>query len=404
MNFLKILIALIGTVCFAQKSDADARKALDFEIAELQKKGYFNGLSVAIVNADGKLYANGFGSSDVAAAKPYTSKTIQNIASISKTLVGIAIMKAVDLGKLKLDDDINIYLPFKVSNPDFPNIPITVRMLATHTSSIVDTDVYLNHNYFLKPDQDLTGLPMEYDGQKFIDRKDGLTLENYLKAALTPDGKYFDQKIYTGKPGEFYEYSNTGTALAAFVVAQAAGIPFGTFTEKYILKPLKMNASGWGFSMVDFKKYSRLYADPKSPLPFYELTTYPDGNFVTSADDMSKFLSELINGYIGKGKLLSKESYVEYFKSQLKPENYKERKQNNPYSEYEVGILMSFGPTGMVGHTGGDPGVTSLMFFNPKTKIGRYLVVNTNFIDKEGMRNFFAVWDLLEKYGVGLEK
>ncbi|MBD3581963.1 serine hydrolase domain-containing protein [Flavobacterium selenitireducens] len=399
MRYARLFVFLVCATCFAQQPDRDAGKALDAELSALQEKGFFNGFSVAIANADGTLYTKGFGSSDVASGKPYTSKTIQNIASVSKTVVGIAIMKAQEMGKLKLDDDINLYLPFKVSNPSFPNVPITLRQLATHTSSIVDTDAYLNHNYFLKPDQNLDGLPLSHEDQKFIPRSQAMTLENYLKAVLTPDGKYYADDVYVGKPGETYDYSNTGTALAAYVVAQAVGVPFGTFTEKHIMKPLRMNASGWGFSMVDSKSYSRLYANPATPLPFYELTTYPDGNFVTSADDMSKFISELINGYQGKGKLLSKASYAEYFRPQLDDAKFKNRNQKNPYSEsYNVGIFIGFGPTGLIGHTGGDPGVSSLMFIDPKTKIGRYVIVNTNFTNKEGQKAFYEIIDILAKY------
>ena len=53
--------------------------------------------------------------------------TIQNVASVSKTIVGIALLKAQELGKLKLDEPINKYLPFKVFNPKFPNENITIR-------------------------------------------------------------------------------------------------------------------------------------------------------------------------------------------------------------------------------------------------------------------------------------
>ncbi len=393
-------LSFVFSVGFCQKnSSAEAEKALTKTLDSIAKTGTFNGFSVAIASENGKLYAKGFGFADVASKKQYSDKTIQNIGSVSKTLVGIAIMKAVDLGRLKLDDDINKYLPFKVVNPKFSNVPITVRMLASHTSSIVDTDVYLKHNYFLKSDQNLEGLPLEFEDQKFIPRSEALTLENYLKTVLTSDGEYFSSEIYVGKPGEFYEYSNTATALAAFVVAQATKTPFATFTEKHILKPLKMNASGWNFSMVDFKEYSTLYGDPKTALPFYSLTTYPDGNFITSADDMSKYVSELIKGYEGKGEILSKESYKEYFRPQLEAANFNERNEKNPYSEsYNVGIFMGFGFSGMIGHTGGDPGVSSMLFIDPKTKIGRYMIVNTNFHDKAGMKAFFAIWDALEKF------
>lgn len=398
--FLCGLFALVSTFGFCQKSSSEAAsKAITKTLDSIAKTGFFNGFSVAISDEKGTLYSHGFGFSDVSSGTLYTEKTIQNIGSVSKTLVGLAIMKAVDLGKLKLDDDVNKYLPFKVVNPKFPAVPITVRMLANHTSSIVDSDAYLSKNYYLKPDQNHEGLPLEFEDQKFIGYDEALSLENYLKAVLTPDGKYFEENTFAGKPGEFYGYSNTGTALAAYVTALAVKIPFATFCEKHILKPLKMNASGWDFSMVDFKNYSRLYADPKTALPFYALTTYPDGNFITSSNDMSKYLTELINGYTGKGKILSRESYAEYFRPQLQASNFKERNEKNPYNEsYNVGIFMGFGYTGMVGHTGGDPGVSSLMFIDPKTKIGRYMVVNTNFSDKDGMKAFFAIWAVLEKW------
>jgi CubicO group peptidase (beta-lactamase class C family) len=69
--------------------------------------------------------------------------------------VGIALLKAQELGKLNLDDPIQKYLPFKVVNPNFSQIPITIRHLATHTSSILDNEFYLSKNYFLKPNQNL---------------------------------------------------------------------------------------------------------------------------------------------------------------------------------------------------------------------------------------------------------
>ena len=64
--------------------------------------------------------------------------TIHVIASISKTFVGIAIMKLVESGKLKLDDPINDYLPFEIRSPHYPEVDITIRHLVTHTSSLND--------------------------------------------------------------------------------------------------------------------------------------------------------------------------------------------------------------------------------------------------------------------------
>ncbi|MBZ4189406.1 serine hydrolase [Niabella sp. 3A5MI-3] len=69
---------------------------------------------------------------------PFTISTIMNIASISKTVTGACIIKAEELGKATLDEDINQYFPFKIVHPYFRHEKITLRMLATHTSGLAD--------------------------------------------------------------------------------------------------------------------------------------------------------------------------------------------------------------------------------------------------------------------------
>lgn len=132
---------------------------------------------------------------------------------------------------------------------------------------------------------------------------------------------------------EVYEYSNVGTTLAAFIVERAAGQDFSAFTKEYILKPLQMKNSGWKFEEIQFSKFSRLYENPKTVLPYYISATYPDGGFITSINDLSKYLIELIKGYNGKGTILSQKSYKEYFTPQLSDSNFTERNTQNPYSE-----------------------------------------------------------------------
>lgn len=378
----------------------EQKNLLTTEINSINKNGAFNGFAVSIVNDNGTLYQNGFGFADVEKQKKYTVSTIQNIASISKTFVGLALLKAQELGKLKLDDPINKYLPFKVRNPNFPNTEISIRQLANHTSSIIDNEFYLSKNYFLKDNQDLTGKSLIFDEtQVFNPKKSVVSMETFLTNLLTENGKW-NKDVYTkNKPGEIYEYSNTATTLAAFIVEKATAETFDKFTTKYILKPLKMNASGWHFEDINFVNYSKLYENQKKALPFYSMVSYPDGNFITSINDLSLYLSELIKGYNGKGTILSKESYKEYFRPQLEAKNFIDRNDKNPFSEsYNVGIFIGFGYTGFIGHTGGDPGVGSMMFFDPKNNIGRILIINTSFSDKTGNDTFYGIWNKLGKY------
>lgn len=387
-----------------QPGNNPVEDSLTNKIKTVAKSGSFTGFAVAIVNEKGSLYQKGFGYSDLKTQKPYTETTIQNIGSVSKTFIGIALLQAQELGLLKLDDPVNKYLPFKVSNPHFPEMEITIRNLATHTSGIADNEFYLTQNYYLKENQDLAGVKLVFDEtQSFIPAGKAVSMNEFLKNMLAKDGKWSKGSYLENKPGKRYEYSNVGATLAAFVIENVSGETFAEFTSKHILKPLKMNASGWNFKEVDFSKHSRLYEKPGMVLPFYSLVSYPDGNFITSINDLSLYLSELIRGYNGKGTLLSKESYREYYKQQLQAKNFVERERNNPYDEsYNVGIFMGFGYTGYIGHTGGDPGVASMMFFNPETNIGRILIVNTAISDKKGMKTFFGIWDMLEKYQMKL--
>lgn len=389
------------------QTESDILKdSLTMEIENFRENGIFNGFSVSIVDDKGTLYQKGFGFADIKNKKPYTDFTIQNIGSISKTFVGIALLKAQELGKLKLDDPVNKYLSFKVANPDFPDAEITIRHLATHTSGIVDNEFYLTRNYYLKEDQNLDSVSLVFDEmQMFNPATSMVSMEVFLKNTLLEKGTWYTSETYqNNKPGDVYEYSNLGTTLAAFILEKATGESFDKFTGKHILKPLKMNASGWHFKDVEFSNHSKLYADPATVLPFYSLVTYPDGNFITSVNDLSLYLTELIKGYNGNGTLLNKESYMDFFRPQLKAHNFTERNERNPYNEsYNVGIFIGFGYSGYIGHTGGDPGTASMLFFNPKTNIGRILIVNTSFSGKEGSRAFFGIWDILEKYQAKLE-
>ncbi|MDR2238384.1 MAG: beta-lactamase family protein [Chryseobacterium sp.] len=406
-----ILLSVIFLSCRAVKTDSalagkGIKDSLDTAINRIHREGMFNGFAVSIVDDHSVLYQKGFGFSDVKERKPYTDHTIQNIASVSKTFVGIAVLKAQELGKLNLDDPVNKYLPFKVVNPHFPKTEITIRQLTSHTSSILDNEFYLSKTYFLKPDQDLTGVKLNFDDEQVFNPSDSvISMSHYLEHVLSEKGKWNQGSFSTHKPGSVYEYSNVGTTLAAYIVERATGQSFSSFTGKYILKPLHMNDSGWKFEDISFSTFSRLYENPGTVLPYYFSISYPDGGLITNIHDLSLFMKELIKGYNGTGTLLSKESYTLYFTPQLTASHFTERNDKNPYSEsYNTGIFIGFGYTGYIGHTGGDPGVMSMMFFNPENNLGRIMIFNTNFSDKKGNDAFYGIWNALEKYQVRLKE
>ena len=374
-------------------------KSLTADLNELYNTGEINGYGVAIVDQNGILYVDGIGFANTQAKVKYTKNTIQNIGSVSKTFIGLSLLKAQELGKLKLDDAVNDYLPFDVRNPNHPDIPITIRHLATHTSGILDTDFYDSKAYVLKDIDSSLSKQLELNEQ-FNPPNTMSPMIDFLQKVLSTEGEWFlAEGFSTNRPGEIYEYTNVGATLAAAIIELATGTSFDQFTSDHILKPLKMSSSGWSFENVQMSNHTKLYANPENEIPFYSLITYPDGGLITSVNDLGKYLSELIKGYSEDGSLLTQPSYEELFKEQLEAKNIPDRDEENDYDdEYNTGIFMGFTPKSYIGHTGGDPGIATFMFFNPNTKTGRILMINTSITNSAGVEQFYSIWNTLAEY------
>ncbi|MEA9412673.1 serine hydrolase domain-containing protein [Flavobacterium sp. PL02] len=377
-----ILILSILILSFKQKNETDritekSNTAINDTLTKnlnlAYKKGAIIGFSVSLVNEKGLIYDKGFGFTDIEQKKAYTSNTIQNIASISKTLIGISLFKAQELGKLNLNDPINKYLPFKIVNPNHPEIPILIKHLAYHTSSITDLDEVYAKSYILTKDKhDENEGVYDY----FNKPENNIPLSDFMRNSLTENGKWYSKNTFlNAKPGEKREYSNIAAALCALVIESATRQDYASFTKENILKPLKMNSSGWSSKDIDVSKRSRLFANKEKMIAEYSLITYPDGGFLTSSNDLGLFLSELIKGYEGNGKLLKKERYKKLFEKQTFVSN---------GTNEEYGVFIEFRDSflniknDMIGHNGSDPGVFTAMYFNPKTKTGTIVLVNTD--------------------------
>ncbi len=408
---LALVIGITLLSCHQSKNDNDqktenqiAKEALTSELDSIQKNGLINGFAVAMVDKNEILYTKGFGYSNVETKEKYTKNTVQHIASVSKTLIGIALMKAKEMGKLNLDDPIQDYLSFKVINPNYPNEIITIRHLATHTSGINDTEQYMDRAWILSENQDLTNVSTDYPEQQLNPSEKDIPMEEYLKGYLEVDGLYYQKENYTNfKTGERYNYSNIGATLCALVIEKATGRAFDSFTKEHILRPLDMSSTGWSLENVDITKHSKLYRNDNSVLPFYTAITYPDGMLISSSSDMAKYLAELIKGYNGEGTLLSKEAYKELFKEQLNETHFAEgeRNEENPYDgDYSPAIFIGHSALGFIGHSGGDAGVATWMYFDKEEKTGRYIVINCDMGNDERAREleYYAIWDTMDKY------
>lgn len=84
-----------------------------------------------------------------------------------------------------MDDPINKYLPFEVVNQNHPNQAIIIRQLATHSSSIIDTDIYMQTDYINKDDIAIAeNLKEKYELYYQNPSKEWIPLSKYLEKLL----------------------------------------------------------------------------------------------------------------------------------------------------------------------------------------------------------------------------
>ncbi len=372
----------------SNKKNHELNDSLTIELQNIQDKNILPGFAVSIFTKDSILYQKGFGYSNIKTKKPYSVNSVQIIASITKTLIGVALMKAVEDGKLNLDDKINDILPFKVSNPKFPNTPITIRHLATHSSSISSTNESDEGYRFETPLLKEKFPEAHHPFLENLNKTEDLSMTNYLQYKLSEKGKWYEKNVFTSnEPGTSYEYSNLGAVLLAYCIELKTGKTFNDFTNKLILNPLKMNSSTWSLDQVDKEKQVTYYNEILNEVPRYRIVSYPDGGLYSSVSDLTKYFQEMMKGYEGESKLLSKESFQEMMKKQYDVE------------ELTEGLCwdLSMG-VDLIGHAGNDFGTSTVAYFSPSTGIGRILFSNISIERDELQDSYYGIYNLLFKY------
>ncbi len=349
-------------------------------ITERLQMAHIPGMSAAIVKDGEILWTGAYGWSLINGSEA-TNDTLFQLASVSKTMIAIAVMQLWEDGLIDLDADINQYLPFNVVNPLASNIPITPRMLLTHTSSIRDSWQIMDSLYVWGIDSPVS-------------------LEQFMEDYLTRRGNFYnpDTNFYNDKPGTTYHYSNIGSTLAAYLVELITEIPFDRYCDLFIFSPLGMSETSWRLANVDLTrlampyKYQRgffqdypvtLFKYPEysgnspdfaifhngyTPYGFYTYPDYPDGLLKTTAPQLARFLAMFMQqGELNGIKILQKETVEEICRIQ------------NPDIDPCQGLIWHYkklSDWALLGHSGGDLGVATKMFFRPDDGIGVILLMN----------------------------
>lgn len=189
----------------------DSRQRLDDCMRAILKRNRAVGASIVLCHPGGAADIFHYGYARLAPKIPVTEKTCFRVASVSKLVMSFAALSLMEDGLLSLDCDISNILGYAVRNPHAPDVPVTLRMLLTHTAAITDDGPYGTRG--MQP---------------------GCTLRELLS----------DPASWTAAaPGTSFLYSNLGAGAAGVVLERAAGMPFDDILNARVFAPLSIRAS-----------------------------------------------------------------------------------------------------------------------------------------------------------------
>jgi CubicO group peptidase (beta-lactamase class C family) len=217
-----MLISVFNISCGQTKTDK-----LEKLISAYAQYGQFNG-SVLVAEKGNIIYKKGFGLADMEWNIPNQPDTKFRLGSITKQFTSMLILQLVQQGKLKLELPISNYLPdYPKKNGD----AITIHHLLTHTSGIPD----------------FTSFP-----DFFKDR----SRNTYSPEELV---NYFADSTLQFKPGEQFEYSNSGYVLLGLIMEKVTGKSYEDLLKDNILFPLRMNNTGYDHNRTLLKNRASGY-------------------------------------------------------------------------------------------------------------------------------------------------
>ena len=293
-----------------------------------------------------------YGYVNTASGVPVAENTKFRAASLSKTVVAMVTLCAAGTGAFALDDDVGDLLGYAVRAPHWPDVPVTLRMLLTHTASLTD-------------------------GEAFLDSRNASSSAP-LQTVLHSAGSF------TGaKPGTRYVYSNLGAAVLAAAVEKRMNKPFYVLAEEYLFSPLGLDCAFsaaylkqpelladlyWPGGGVGWSVRRQLQETPSQTLG--QTHHIYQGNLTVSARDYACLLCLLLNdGCAGGVRVLPEGAAQEILKTQFSG------------GGRQYGLFISYSESVIPGrtvayHTGSNFGLYAAFAFDPQTGTGAVVLTS----------------------------
>ncbi len=345
--FLQVIVHFLPASTFAQFDKVIS------DMKDTMHQHSIIGVSVAVVKHNHIVYTRSFGFKNVEAKLPLSDTDIFRIASISKSFSAASIMQLAKEGKLSLNDDFSNLIGFTIRNPKYPDIPITLKMVLSHTSSINDS-------------QDYTSLDIINPSKN----------PNYAKC-------YSEYA-----PGKGYKYCNLNYNMVGAVIERISGERFDNYVRHHILQPLGIYG-GYCVDSLDASRFVTLYEYDSTATKFTpadmaygsrreQLQHYvmgystpilsPTGGMKVSATSLAQWM--MIHMGYGKhnGVRVISRKYSKLMQKKISEEE--------GYGMAMMNVRnMIYGQL-LTGHTGTAYGLYSAMFFSHKKHFGIVAIIN----------------------------
>ncbi|HEY2945429.1 MAG TPA: serine hydrolase domain-containing protein, partial [Vicinamibacteria bacterium] len=296
-------------------------------------------VSIALVDDQQIVWAQGFGYADPDVKRPATADTVYRVGSVSKLFTDIGMMRLAEQGQIDIDAPVTRYLPdFRPKNP-FPQAkPITLRMLTSHRAGLIREPPV--GNYFVTDEPSLAD-----------------TIRSLNDTTLVYPTM---QRI---------KYSNAGIATVGYVLEVTQKQPFAPYLEKAVLVPLGMTHSSFEKKPELMRDLAKAYMWTEDgrvfEAPGFRFGMDPCGAMYSTVLDLGRFMSALFAGgrTSSGGQILKRETLEAMWTPQFAA----------PGDKRGFGIGFAIGEVNghrLIGHDGAVYGFATTLEALPDDKFG----------------------------------
>jgi CubicO group peptidase (beta-lactamase class C family)/D-alanyl-D-alanine dipeptidase len=330
----------------ARKDYTDVVETLRPYIQQQMAEEELPAVSIAIIDDQQIVWAEGFGMADPNSKTPATADTVYRIGSVSKLFTDIAIMQLVERGELNLDAPMADYLPdFHPKDPF--GTPITLRQLMSHRSGLLREPPV--GNYFETSQPTLSATVRSLNDTELV----------------------FPPNTHT-------KYSNAAIAVVGYLLEARSHEPFARYLKSSVLDPLGLRHGSFEPDPAIITNLAKAemwtYDGLKFEAPTFQLGMAPAGSMYSTVNDLGHFVSVLVaQGKTENGALLKPATLEQMWSPQF---------PNSGGRGFGLGFQVRFlDGHRLIGHGGAIYGFATTLNLLPEDKVGVVVVATKDAVN-----------------------